>query len=295
MTTEVTTLNQTELALVKSTVAKGATDEELRLFLYDCQRRGVHPLDKLLHFTVRTSKDGTRRYTPITSIDFMRMQAADEGCAGIDDAIFQGDVKSPEFAATVTVYKVVGGIRCPFTGTARWPEYYAGTSMWDKMPHTMLGKCAEALALRKAFPRKLGGLYTREEMDQAGLDEAEPRTIKPPQAKPVPQPLVGSAGTLPPPATVTLSSDQFPDGRDIEATMTAEDVPFDVHPGKDAFITEKQRKRLFALWKQAGWGDDEFKAALKEVFGVNSTTEIPKKDYEAVCGMAENGRSSSRS
>ena len=68
---------------------------------------------------------------------------------------------------------MVAGVVGNFTATARWSEYYPGKSqgfMWDKMPHTMLGKCAEALALRKAFPSQLSGLYTGDEMAQAGKD-----------------------------------------------------------------------------------------------------------------------------
>jgi hypothetical protein len=71
----------------------------------------------------------------------------------------------------VTVWKILSGVRCPFTATAHWAEYYPGDAQgwaWKKMPHVMLGKCAEALALRKAFPAELSGVYTFEEMEQSG-------------------------------------------------------------------------------------------------------------------------------
>lgn len=152
--------------LVRRTIAPDATDSELALFFYDCTRRGVHPLDKLIHFTKRNGK-----YTPITSIDMFRQRASESGeHFGTDDAIYLGDVGKPEFAASVTVYKKVQGEKCAFTATARWSEYFPGEKqgfMWQKMPHLMLAKCAEALALRKAFPAQLHGLYTPEEMAQA--------------------------------------------------------------------------------------------------------------------------------
>jgi phage recombination protein Bet len=150
--------------LVRKTVAKDATPAELELYMYDCQRHGVHPLDKLLHFTKRQGK-----YTPITSIDLLRSRAADTGeLGGIEDPQYRGEPTSQDFTASVTVYRFVQGTRCPFTATARWTEYKPNEDfMWKKMPYLMLGKCAEALALRKAFPRQLAGLYAKEEMDQA--------------------------------------------------------------------------------------------------------------------------------
>ncbi len=155
-----------QLDLITRTVAKDATPAELQLYLYDCARHGVHPLDKLLHFTKRSGK-----YTPITSIDLLRSRASDSGdLGGIDDADYSGAPMTADFSARVTVYRIVQGQRCPFSATARWTEYKPGDGqdhMWRKMPHLMLAKCAEALALRKAFPRQLAGLYAKEEMDQA--------------------------------------------------------------------------------------------------------------------------------
>jgi phage recombination protein Bet len=181
------TLPKDQLELVRRTVATGATNDELALFLYDCERRGIHPLDKLLHFTKRGGK-----YTPVTSIDFMRAQAAMSGeMAGSEDPIFV-ETDGKLASATVTVYRITQGQRFPYAATARWAEYCPDNApMWKRMPHTMLGKCAEALALRKAFPQQLAGLYSREEMDQA--DEPKGYVVTAPNAYPPSQ----TAGALP--------------------------------------------------------------------------------------------------
>jgi phage recombination protein Bet len=169
VTPGVPTVTPEELALIRNTIAKDATPEELKLFLYDNARQGVHPLDKLIHFTKRNNK-----YTPITSIDFMRIRAMDSGeCLGNDEATFTGTPGTASFEARVTVYRHVQGQRAPFSATARWSEYKPDHDfMWKKMPHVMLGKCAEALALRKGFPKQLSGLYVKEEMQQAENEPA---------------------------------------------------------------------------------------------------------------------------
>ena len=176
----VITNDQTEL--IKKTIAQGATDEELKLFFYDCLRRGVHPLDKLIFFTKRAGK-----YTPITSIDFMRGRASETGdCAGIDDPVFAGEPLSSGFMATVTVWRYVRGHRCGFTASARWSEYCPGDKqnfMWSKMPYGQLGKCAEALALRKAFPQQIGNLYSHEEMEQSGSTTSQSPPLQKPKRK----------------------------------------------------------------------------------------------------------------
>lgn len=180
-----------QLDLVRRTVAVGATDAELELYLYDCKRRGVHPLDRLIHFTKRGGK-----YTPVVGIDYLRGRAHETGeVAGIDDVAYDANEKS----ATVTVYRLTRGTRYGYTATALLAEYAPAPGqdhMWKRMPRLMLGKCAEALALRKAFPQQLGGLYVKEELEQARPDfvteatsiadqySLPPATTLPPEADP---------------------------------------------------------------------------------------------------------------
>lgn len=155
--------------LVKKTVTKGATDDELKLFIYDCTRRGVHPLDGMIHFVKRGGKEGDKA-THQPSIDFFRSRAEASGLYdGQDEPEYEYEGKSDHpTVARVRVYKK--GVSRPIVGVARWAEFCPSEKMafmWKKMPTTMLAKCAEAQALRKAFPQLFAGLYIHEEMAQA--------------------------------------------------------------------------------------------------------------------------------
>lgn len=179
-TTNQMAFSQDQIDLIKRTMAKGATDDELQLFLHQAQRTCLDPLAKQIYFTKRKSKTGPDQVTIITGIDGYRCVAARTGLyAGNDDPIFEDGTEFPK-KATATVYKIVQKKKVSFTASARWSEYYPGDRlgfMWKKMPHTMLGKCAEALAIRKAFPAELSGIYTKDEMTQA--DKEVTHTPKP--------------------------------------------------------------------------------------------------------------------
>lgn len=157
-----------KIDLVRRTVAAGATPDELELFFHQARRAGLDPLAKQIYFVKRQGKGVVQ-----VGIDGLRLIADRTGkYAGSDDSIYgANNERGYPSAATVTVYKMVSGKRCPFTATARWDEYFPGDAQgfqWKRMPYAMLGKCAEALALRKAFPADMSGLYVHEEMEQAG-------------------------------------------------------------------------------------------------------------------------------
>jgi len=168
-----------DVELIKNTVARGATDTELKLFLMVAKRSGLDPFSKQIHFVKRKVWNATKRaYEEVgtiqTGIDGYRAIGEQTGTlAGIDDAQFDSEEGDHPKKATVTVYRFLKGERVGFTASARWTEYAAldregnPAAMWKKMPYLMLAKCAEALALRKAFPNDLSGLYTNEEMQQA--------------------------------------------------------------------------------------------------------------------------------
>lgn len=167
-----------------NTVARGLNDSELMVFAKYCQETGLNPFRRQI-YAIKIGGSLTIQ----TGIDGFRSMAEETGkYAGSDDAEFETDGNTL-VSAKVAVYKMVEGVRCAFSATAYWSEYNVPNgNMWRKMPHTMLGKCAEALALRKAFPGKLSGIYTKDEMDQADTTvvdaevvEDEPRRVIPPK------------------------------------------------------------------------------------------------------------------
>ena len=176
--------NQDQIDLIKSQIAPKATDDELKLFIYQAKRTGLDPLARQIYAIHRKVKQGNEyveKMTIQTSIDGFRVIAERSGdYGGQDEPVFVKE--EGKLYCKVTVYRFRGDVRYPAAvGVAYWDEYcpmYNGTpsGLWSKMPHTMLSKVAEALALRKAYPQDLSGLYTGEEMSQA--DRVEPE-VKP--------------------------------------------------------------------------------------------------------------------
>ena len=172
-----------QIALIKAQIAPDASDGELKLFIEVCRQTGLNPFMRQIYAISRSVKVGKgegehwmKKMTIQTGIDGYRLLAARSGhLAGIDDAVYDRDEPNvTPGRATVTVWRWSGGRRCAFTATARWDEYcqkdsttHQPTSMWTRLPYLMLAKCGEALALRKAFPAELSGIYTDEEMMQA--------------------------------------------------------------------------------------------------------------------------------
>lgn len=154
-------------------------------FLQHCARTGLDPIARQIYSIARKSK-GQLKWQIQISIDGARLVAERSGqYEGQTTPEFTADgitwtqvwlSKDFPAAARVGVYR--RGFREPLYSVALWDAYvqttYKGdvTEMWKKMGPLMLAKCAEMLALRKAFPQDLSGLYSAEEMDQASTPAA---------------------------------------------------------------------------------------------------------------------------
>ena len=156
--------NPQVLAVIKDQICPGATPAEMWQFLARCVSLGLDPFSKQIYFIKRQGKVSHQ-----IGIDGFRSIADNTGeLVEIGEAEFEGEITIdgglivPEIAR-VTVVREIRGRDRSFTGTARWREFCPGQPndfMWKKMPYHMLGKCAEAQAMRRAFPQKMGGLQT---------------------------------------------------------------------------------------------------------------------------------------
>ncbi len=166
----ITQWTQEQTQLISSTIAPGCTSDELKLFAYACQRTGLDPFSKQIYAIKRGGK-----LTIQAGIDGLRSIAERSGELDGSATYWIGDTEGsqwsdvwlgskPPAAAKTIIWRK--GCSHSFVGVARYADY-AGQGLWSKMPSAMLAKCSEALALRKAFPADMSGVYTVDEMEQA--------------------------------------------------------------------------------------------------------------------------------
>ena len=178
---------------------QNATEGDLAVFLNYAQRTGLDPYARQIYMIGRNDRrSGTTKWTIQASIDGLRIvaqrsgeyagQVGPEWCG--PDGVWKDVWLHPSAPVAARVGVLRRGFAQPLYAVALTREYMQGfdgkpSGLWASKPAVMIAKCAEALALRKAFPMDLSGLYTAEEMSQA---DAEAPVASPTVARPVETP-----------------------------------------------------------------------------------------------------------
>lgn len=167
--------SQSDLQAIKNQYAPDLKEDQFKVYLLTCNRLGLDPAKRQVYGIMRGNKLSIE-----ISIDGFRYIADSTNCYAPGDSEILYDKQGKIIGAKVWVKKIVQGQVFAFSEIALISEYMPDKNnfMWKKMPHRMIAKCAEALALRRAFPNKLSGIYCREEMQQADNQTIIPADIE---------------------------------------------------------------------------------------------------------------------
>lgn len=180
-----------QIEILKNSICTGVTDDEFQIFLMACVKTNLDPFMRQIYAVKRWSKGG-EVMTIQTGIDGYRLIAERTGCyAPGSEPTYVHDETGRLISATAYIKKMTkDGTWHLVSASAYFDEYCPKTkngspmAMWATMPKVMISKCAEALALRKAFPAEMSGIYTKEEMDQTLMEESvQPEKISQEEAQ----------------------------------------------------------------------------------------------------------------
>jgi len=198
--------------VMRASLYPGAKPDSIRMVMGYCAARNLDPLRKPVHIVPMWVKEpgsdkGAMQDVVMPGIALYRIEAARTGeYAGKSEPIF-GPMMTQKLSGVeisfpawckVTVYRMVNGQRCEFTALEYWLENYATAkrdtdapnAMWKKRAFGQLAKCAEAQALRMAFPEATGGEATAEEMEGKVLSPRAVENLAAPPAPPAEAPLL---------------------------------------------------------------------------------------------------------
>lgn len=191
--------------LIKRAVCpKGITDDEFALFVEQCKRTGLDPLIKEIFCVPRRKNVGDKQNPRWITVH--EAQPSEAGMLARAEKFpdFRGITAAAVYAKdTISIdaglqtvshsFSPVGDRGALLGAWSRivregrepvlvWLDvngYRQQSPLWDKIPGTMIEKCARVAALRKAYPSIFGGVYIKEEMP---TDEAAPQaTVAPPE------------------------------------------------------------------------------------------------------------------
>lgn len=167
--------SEKELAVIKTSYAKGATDDEFFAFTKLCALRNLNPFAKEIYFVKRQTKSGPVVAHQVGIDGWRKMAASHKDWAGPGSIQCHGKTESGGFShpvACTAIYKrVIRGEIMEIPATIEWDEFYPGPQlgfMWKTKPNLMLKKCAEAQAIRMAFPDMMSGISLPEEYYEQG-------------------------------------------------------------------------------------------------------------------------------
>lgn len=290
-----------QVDLVKKTVARGASDDELKLFLYTCQRTGLDPFAKQAYcLSRRENVDGqwVNKMTFQTGIDGYRLIAERTGryAPGRKPAYEYRDGQL--LSATAYVKKqTADGTWHETEAEAFYSEYVAlkkdghPNKMWAEKPHIMLAKCAEALALRRAFPAELSGIYTTDEMGRHNEEHDAEFAPKPPARHALPEP---QAPGKPPPAQQPPKGVQ-PPANGLELRQRLGD--FDAKLAAEKKISKGELlAHISRAGTDQGWSDDlsSWNDAEQIDFAIAETKRFVASRQKPANGQADPERPSAR-